>query len=48
MLLSRSKVCDSKKSKGIKEQETSWLLSSLGTKTYLSKIPLVSLLLFKE
>ena len=32
-------VCDSKKSKFIKKQETSLLLSSLGIKTPLSKIP---------
>ena len=33
-------MCDSKKSKLIKEQETSRLLSSLGIKKPLSKIPL--------
>ena len=33
--------CDSKKSKFIKEQDTSGLLSSLGIKSHLSKIPLV-------
>ena len=32
-------VCNSKKSKFIKKQETSLLLSSLGIKTPLSKIP---------
>ena len=37
MLLSKCSVCDSKKSKFIKEQ-TSGLLSSLGIKTPLSKI----------
>ena len=41
MLLSKCAVCDSKKSKFIKEQETSGLLSSLGIKAPLSKIPLV-------
>ena len=46
MLLSKCAVCDSKKSKFIKEQETSGLLSSLGIKTPLSKIPLVGPLLF--
>ena len=46
MLLSECAVCDSKKLKFIKEQETSGLLSSLGTKTLLSKIPLVGPLLF--
>ena len=48
MLLSERVVCDSKKSKFIKEQEASGLLllSSLGIKTPLSKIPLVGPLLF--
>ena len=46
MLLSKFAVCDSKKSKVIKEQEASGLLSSLGIKTLLSKIPLVGPLLF--
>ena len=38
MLLSKCAVCGSKKSKFIKLQETNGLLSSLGTKTSLSKI----------
>ena len=46
MLLSKSAACDSKKSKFIKKQEASGLLSSLGIKTPLSKIPLVGPLLF--
>ena len=46
MLLSKCEVCDSKKSKFIKEQETSGLLSSLGKKTPLSEIPLAAPLLF--
>ena len=46
MLLSKCAVCDSKKSKFIKQQETSGLLSSLGIKTSLSEIPLVGPLLF--
>ena len=46
MLLSKCEVCDSKKSKFVKEQETSRLLSSLGIKVSLSKIPLVGPLLF--
>ena len=41
MLLSNYKVCDSKKSKFIKEQKFSGLLSSLGTKTPSIKIPLL-------
>ena len=36
MLLSKCAVCDSKKSKFIKEQEASGLSSSLGIKTLLS------------
>ena len=46
MILSKSSVRDSKKSKFIKEQEATGLLSSLGMKTPLSKIPLVGPLLF--
>ena len=46
MLLSKCKVCDSKKSKFIKEREASGLLSSLGINTSLSKIPLLGPLLF--
>ena len=45
MLLSKYAVCDSRKSKFIKEQEASWLLSSLEIKTSLSKIYLVGALL---
>ena len=45
MLLSKCEVCNSKKSKFIKEQEASGLLSTLGIKTPLSKIPLVGPLL---
>ena len=40
MLLSKCEVCDSKKSKFIKEQESSGLLSGLGIKTPLTKISL--------
>ena len=46
MLLSECAVCDSKKSKFIKQQKPSGLLSSLGIKTPLNKIPLFGLLLF--
>ena len=41
MLLSKCTVHNSKKWKFIKEQESRGLLSSLGMKTPLSKIPLV-------
>ena len=44
-LLSKCEVCDSKKSKLTKEQETSSLLNSWGIKTILSKISLVGPLL---
>ena len=46
MLLSKCEVCDSKKSKFIKEPKASGLLSSLGIKTPLNKIPLLGPLLF--
>ena len=46
MLLSKCTVCDSKKSKYIKQQEASGLLSNVGIKTPLSKITLVGPLLF--
>ena len=46
MLLSKCAVCDIKKSKFIKQQEASGLLSSLGIKAPLSKIPLEGHLLF--
>ena len=46
MLLLTCAVCDSKKSKFIKQQEASGLLSSLGIKAPLSKIPLLGPLLF--
>ena len=47
MLLSKCIVCDSIKSKFIKEQEASGLLSSLGIKTPLSKTFLL-VLFFRE
>ena len=46
MLLSKCAVCNSKKSKFIKKQEANGLLSSLGIKTPLNKIPLLGPLLF--
>ena len=46
MPLTKYKVGDSKKSKFIKVQEAIVLLSSVGIKTPLSKIPLVGPLLF--
>ena len=47
MFLSKHAECDSKKLKFIKQQEGSGLLSSLGIKTPLNKIPLVGPLLFR-
>ena len=41
MLLPKWQVCDSKKSKFIKKQEASGLLSSVGIRTPLRKIPLL-------
>ena len=48
MVLSKCEVRDSKKSKFIKKQEASGLLSSLGIKTPLSKIHLVGPLFFRD
>ena len=47
MLLSKCAVCDCKKSKSIKQQEASRLLSSLGTKAPLSRFSFVLILLNK-
>ena len=46
MLLLKCVVCDSKKSKFIKEQEASGLLSSLGKNTPINDIPLLGPLSF--
>ena len=46
MISSNCAVCGSKKSKFLKEQEASVLLSSLGIRTPLSQIPLLGPLLF--
>ena len=46
MILSKCAICDSKKSKFIKKQEAKGILSSLGIKTPLSKIPLLGDVLF--
>ena len=46
MILSKCAVCGSKKSKFIKKQEASGLLSKLGIKTPLSKIPILGDVLF--
>ena len=44
VLSSKCPVCGSKKSKFMKEQEVKGLLSNLGIKTPLSKIPLLNVL----
>ena len=46
MMLSKCIVCGSKKSKFIKEQQAKGLLSNLGIRTPLSKIPLLGDILF--
>ena len=46
MLLSKCAVRNSEKSKFLKEQKVRGLLSSLGIRTPLSQIPLLSPLLF--
>ena len=46
MILSKFVISGSKKSKFIKEQEAKGLLSSLGIRTPLSKIPLLGDILF--
>ena len=46
MILSKCAICDSKKSKFNKKQEAKRLLSSLGIRTPLSKIPLLDDVLF--
>ena len=46
MILSNCAMCDSKELKFIKKQEAKGLLSSLGIKTPLSKIPLLGHVLF--
>ena len=46
MTLSKCAICNSKKSKFIKQQETKGLLSKLGIKTPLSKIPFLGDILF--
>ena len=41
MALSKCAICDSKKSRFIKNQEAKGLLSNLGVRTPLSKIPIL-------
>ena len=44
MIQSNCAVCDNKKSRFIKEHQTMGLLSNLGIKTPLSKVPLLNIL----
>ena len=44
MIQSNCAICSSKKSRFIKEQQTMGVLSSLGIKTPLSKVPLLTIL----
>ena len=46
MVLSKGAICNSKKSRFVKEQEVSGALNKLGIKTTLSKIPLLGDILF--
>ena len=46
MVLSKCPICDSKKSRFIKNQEAKGLLSNLGLRTPLSKVPILDNILF--
>ena len=46
MVLSKYVVCGSKKSRFIKNEEAKGLLSNLGVKTLLSKVPILGDILF--
>ena len=46
MILSKCAICSSKKSRFIKNQEAKGLLSNLGIRTPLSKVPLLGDILF--
>ena len=46
MILSTCAICNSEKSKFIKEQKAKGLLSNLGLKTQLNEIPLLRDILF--
>ena len=46
IILSTCAICDSKKSKFIKEQQAKGLLSNLGLKTAFNKIPVLGDILF--
>ena len=46
MVLSKWALCDSKKSRFIKNQEAKGILSNLGIRTPLSKVPILANILF--
>ena len=46
MVLSKCAICGSKKSRFIKNQEAEGLLSNLGVRTPLSKVPILGDILF--
>ena len=46
VLLSKCEICGSKKSRFIKNQEAKGLLSNLGIRTSLSKVPILGDILF--
>ena len=46
MILSKCAICGSKKSRFIKNQEAKGLLSNLGLRTPLSKLPILGAILF--
>ena len=48
IILSKCATCGSKKSRFVKKQEVSGILSNLGLKTPLNKIPLLSDILFQN
>ena len=47
MILSKCAICGSKKSRFIKNQEAKGLLSNLGVRTPLSKVPILGDILFQ-
>ena len=47
MILSNCAICGSKKSRFVEKQEAKGLLSKLGIKTWLSKVPIWAILCFE-
>ena len=48
MVLSKCAICDSKKSRFIKNQEAKGLLSNLGVRTPLSKVPILGVIAYTK